>query len=95
MPPTSPLFIQARTALARIYLDKRRDRAAYTKCYQDIIDRFRDKRSYMLFGEAMVHIQEPLKAVEALKEALRRVRAAMRYGGRWTQIVKPHCDEVL
>lgn len=71
IPKTSPVFVQARVMLAKIYLEKRRDRAAYIKCYEAIVESSRDKQSYVMFGEAMMRIQEPLLAVDALKEALR------------------------
>jgi len=72
VPPTSPVYAQARVALARIYLEKRRDRAAYVRCYQDLVDLTQDKQAYVMYGEAMLHVQEPLMAVGAFKEALRR-----------------------
>jgi len=70
--PGSPLYVQARTTLARIYLERRRDRAAYIQCFQDIVDQTRDKASYVAMGEALMAIQEPLLAVPAFKEALSR-----------------------
>ena len=37
MPPSSPHYTRAQTAMADIYLTHRRDRAAYIQCYLDLV----------------------------------------------------------
>ena len=64
VPRESPFFLRARVVLADIYLTHKHDRAAYARCYSDLVDKHGDFDSYRLYGEALLHIQEPEKAIK-------------------------------
>ena len=51
-------------AMADIYLRHRKDKAAYIKCYMDLVDKDQDYDTYCMLGEAFMQIQEPEKAVK-------------------------------
>ena len=51
-------------ALADIYLTHKHDRAAYARCYSDLVDKHGDFDSYRLYGEALLQIQEPERAIK-------------------------------
>ena len=64
VPKESPFFLRARVALADIYLTHKHDRAAYARCYSDLVDKHGDFDSYRLYGEALLQIQEPERAIK-------------------------------
>ncbi|PNW81978.1 hypothetical protein CHLRE_06g268800v5 [Chlamydomonas reinhardtii] len=70
IPKESPHYVKARMAMADIYLRHRKDKAAYIKCYMDLVDHTPDYDSYCMLGEAFMQIQEPEKAVRAFESAL-------------------------
>ncbi|KAI8469287.1 MAG: intraflagellar transport protein [Monoraphidium minutum] len=71
VPVASPHYARARTALAGVHLRHRRDRAAYIRCYLDLVDKSPDYDSYCMLGDAGAgSAQEPEKAVRAFEAAL-------------------------
>ncbi|GMH34337.1 hypothetical protein BSKO_02171 [Bryopsis sp. KO-2023] len=66
----SPHFQKARIALANIHLRQRNDKAAYVKCYLDLSERCPGFDTNLMLGEALMHIQEPEKAILAFESAL-------------------------
>jgi tetratricopeptide repeat protein 21B len=72
VPPESPVYLRTRVALAKVFLEQRRDREGYIRLYRELAERFQDKASWTMFGEAMLSIQEPRLAAPAFIEALKR-----------------------
>lgn len=66
VPKESPFFLRARVVLADIYLTHKHDRAAYARCYSDLVDKHGDFDSYRLYGEALLQIQEPERAIKVM-----------------------------
>ncbi|KAM7360843.1 tetratricopeptide repeat protein 21B-like isoform 2-T5 [Cochliomyia hominivorax] len=68
--PGQSYYIQAKTNLANIYLQYRKDRVAFAKCFKELVDICPESESYLMLGEAYMSIQEPNLAVEAYQKAL-------------------------
>jgi cytochrome c-type biogenesis protein CcmH/NrfG len=51
-------------ALAKIHLEKRNDKAAYIKCYEELAEMFADAKSYVALGEAYMAMGEADLAVK-------------------------------
>ncbi|CAG9463601.1 unnamed protein product [Pedinophyceae sp. YPF-701] len=85
VPEESPMFLRARMQMADIYLHHRRDRKAYVEVYEDLVKKYGSKQAYMMLGEAYLQIREPVPAIKALEQALKRdprdSALAMRIGG--------------
>lgn len=64
-------WIQATQVKGDIYLKHRKNKKGFVKCYQRISQRLRNKRGYVLLGDAYMRIQEPTKAIESYERALR------------------------
>ena len=71
VPPDSPHYARAKMALAKIHLEKRNDKGAYIKCYEDLVGQAGDAKSYIALGEAYMAIGEPDMAVKAYERAAR------------------------
>ena len=69
VPPDSPHYARAKMALAKIHLEKRNDKAAYIKCYEDLAAHSGDAKSHLALGEAYMNIGEPDLAVRAYEQA--------------------------
>jgi tetratricopeptide repeat protein 21B len=69
VPPDSPHYARAKMALAKIHLEKRNDKAAYVKCYEDLAAQMGDAKSHVALGEAYMAIGEPDLAVKAYERA--------------------------
>ncbi|KAJ3246801.1 Tetratricopeptide repeat protein 21B [Chytriomyces hyalinus] len=70
MGPTHQSFIQAKAQMASIYLNHKKDRKAYARCYSDLYERNKTIESCILLGEAYMNIQEPEKAIEVYENGL-------------------------
>jgi len=70
IPDLSPHYTKARMAMADIFLNHRKDKASYVRCYLDLVDQAADYDTYCMLGEAFMQIQEPEKAVRAFELAL-------------------------
>ena len=68
--PESPHYAKAKTALARIHLEKRGDRQAFVKCYEDMRDVLKDAKSHVALGEAYMTVAEPELAVASFEKAM-------------------------
>jgi tetratricopeptide repeat protein 21B len=64
-------WIQATQVKADIYLKHRKHKKGFIKCYQRISQRLRNKRGYVLLGDAYMRIHDPTKAIESYERALR------------------------
>ena len=67
----APAYTKALMEKASILLEHRRDYDGYTQCYAQLVQRNQSPHSYVLLGEAYMHIQQPDAAIEAFEEALR------------------------
>lgn len=66
-----PYYVQAKTKMAEIYMMKKKDRLAFAQCFKELVDNCPGPESYLMLGEAYMSIQEPDKALEAYKAALK------------------------
>lgn len=71
IPRGSPHYLRAKIALADIYLKEQNDTEAYAKTYEEIVELQPNERTYTLYGDALLTIQEPEDAVEAYNTALK------------------------
>lgn len=69
--PMAKGYLEARGKLADIYLNKMLNRRQYAKCYFDLVQVFPNFENYKKYGDALLQIQEPDKAIEAYQEALK------------------------
>ena len=65
----SPHYAKAKMALARIYLEKRKEEAKYIHCYQELAQEINDTKSWAALGEAFITICEPEYAISAYEHA--------------------------
>ncbi|CAM9525783.1 unnamed protein product, partial [Hapterophycus canaliculatus] len=70
VPPESPAYVRVQSVKATIYLTLRRDKRAYAQCYRDMAQANPSAASYVLLGEAYMHIQMPEAAIESFEIAL-------------------------
>lgn len=68
--PEAKGYMEARKKLADIYLNKMMNRRQYAKCFFDLVQVFPNLENYKRYGDALMSIQEPDKAIEAYNEAL-------------------------
>ena len=69
--PEAKGYMEARKKLADIYLNKMMNRRQYAKCFFDLVQVFPNLENYRRYGDALLAIQEPDKAIEAYQEALK------------------------
>jgi len=69
--PTAKGYMEARKKLALIYKDKMMNRRQYAKCFFDLVQAIPNFENYKKYGDALLDIQEPDKAIEAYNEALK------------------------
>ncbi|XP_050099284.1 tetratricopeptide repeat protein 21B-like [Anopheles aquasalis] len=72
IPLNVPYYVQAKTKMAYIYLNHRKDRLMYAQCFRELVANCPGSSSYLLLGDAFMSIQEPDDAIEAYREALRQ-----------------------
>lgn len=81
---SAPGYVRAQIAKARLFLEVRRDRAAYTQVHQDLAHAKPTAASYERLGGALVRINAPEAAIEAFDRAkelnARSVRLASKIG---------------
>ncbi|KAI9346469.1 hypothetical protein BDR26DRAFT_855632 [Obelidium mucronatum] len=68
--PSHQSFVQAKSKMGAIYLNHKKDRKAYARCYSDLYDRHKTVQTCILLGEAFMNIQEPEKAIEVYENGL-------------------------
>ncbi|XP_014296947.1 tetratricopeptide repeat protein 21B [Microplitis demolitor] len=66
-----PYYLQAHTMLANIYLNQRKDRHSFAKCFRELVDHCPGPRTFSMLGDAYMAIQEPDRAIEAYEESLK------------------------
>ena len=68
--PSAKGYMEARKKLAQIYLHKMMNRRQYAKCFFDLVQAIPNFENFKKYGDALLEIQEPEKAIEAYNEAL-------------------------
>ncbi|XP_011169181.2 tetratricopeptide repeat protein 21B [Solenopsis invicta] len=68
--PGQPYYVQAHTKLAEIYLNYKKDRQAFAKCFKELVEHCPGPKTYSMLGNAYMSIQEPERAIEAYEQAL-------------------------
>jgi tetratricopeptide repeat protein 21B len=73
VPAESPQHTNARIAASEIHLRHRKNRAAYAACFADLAAKNGggSVHAHVLYGEALMRIQEPERAIRAYEEALK------------------------
>lgn len=66
----SPQFLAAQKDLALLYLNHRGDRHKYAQCHLELVKANPSAASYVMLGEAYMHISEPREALAAFEQAL-------------------------
>lgn len=69
--PEAKGYMEARKKMAEIFLHKMMNRRQYAKCYYDLVQVFPNFDNYKRYGDALLEIQEPDKAIDAYNEALK------------------------
>ncbi|XP_077584851.1 tetratricopeptide repeat protein 21B-like [Stigmatopora nigra] len=70
--PEQLYYIQAKEKMADIFLNHKKDKRLYVSCYREIVDKLPSPHTYVLLGEAYMHILEPEKAIEVYEHALEK-----------------------
>eukprot|EP00033_Pygsuia_biforma_P003684 GCRY01004036.1.p1 GENE.GCRY01004036.1~~GCRY01004036.1.p1 ORF type:complete len:948 (-),score=254.42 GCRY01004036.1:6-2849(-) len=65
-------FVQAKTALANIYLEHKRDQRQYAQCFREIVQGVPSIHTLLLLGNAYLTILEPEKAISVFESALKK-----------------------
>lgn len=55
--PGQPYYLQARTKLAHVYLNNKKDRLAFAQCFRELVDNCPGPESYLMLGDAYMSIQ--------------------------------------
>ncbi|XP_018767037.3 tetratricopeptide repeat protein 21B isoform X2 [Serinus canaria] len=63
--PEQPYFVQAKEKMADIYLQYRKDKKLYAACYSDLVEKLPSAHTFLLLGDAYMHIQEAIGYYEA------------------------------
>ncbi|XP_058128172.1 tetratricopeptide repeat protein 21B-like [Anopheles ziemanni] len=72
MQPDHQYYIQAKTKMAYIYLNHRKDRLTFAQCFRELVANCPNASSHLILGDAYMSIQEPDDAIDAYREALRQ-----------------------
>uniref|UniRef100_A0A182NAG6 Tetratricopeptide repeat protein 21B n=1 Tax=Anopheles dirus TaxID=7168 RepID=A0A182NAG6_9DIPT len=72
MQPSGRYYVQAKTKMAYIYLNHRKDRLAFSQCFRELVANCPSAASYLMLGDAYMSIQEPDDAIRAYREAIRQ-----------------------
>ncbi|CAG2171409.1 unnamed protein product, partial [Oppiella nova] len=65
-------FVRSRELMALMYLKHRKDRRLYAGCYREILDKKPTTQSFLMLGDAYMHILEPERAIEIYEQALKK-----------------------
>lgn len=65
-------WLQAKTKLAYVYLNQKKDRILFARCFKELVDNLPGSESYLMLGDAYMFIQEPDEAIDSFKMALRQ-----------------------
>lgn len=59
--PGQPYYLQAKTKLAHVYLNHKKDRLAFAQCFRELVDNCPGADSYLMLGDAYMSIQGTLR----------------------------------
>lgn len=68
--PKNPNYTKAQKMAAKIYLTKLNDKAAYVRCFKQMVSQSRNKTNYLLLGEAYMKVNMFKESVECFNAAL-------------------------
>ncbi|KAJ3302797.1 Tetratricopeptide repeat protein 21B [Kappamyces sp. JEL0829] len=69
--PSQSSYLEARSLMADIYLNKQRDRKRYAACFREVVEKRPTVDSCLMLGDAFMKIQEPQEAVAVYQSALK------------------------
>lgn len=61
--PGQPYYVHTKTKLAMVYLQRQRNRLAFTRCFRELVDESPGARSYLMLGNAHMTIQGSYECV--------------------------------
>ncbi|XP_036378258.1 tetratricopeptide repeat protein 21B [Megalops cyprinoides] len=70
--PNQLHYAEAKEKIAKIYLEKRKDKKLYIACYRELYEDQPGPHSSVLLGDAYMRVEEPEKAIEVYQEALKK-----------------------
>jgi tetratricopeptide repeat protein 21B len=70
IPASSTYYIRARVKLADIYIKHKRNKNAFSQCYQELATELKSVHGYTLLGQAYMRVQEPERAILSFERAL-------------------------
>ncbi len=70
IPASSTYYIRARVKLAEIYIKHKRNKNAFSQCYQELATELKSVHGYTLLGQAYMRVQEPERAILSFERAL-------------------------
>ncbi|KAJ8418795.1 hypothetical protein AAFF_G00002940 [Aldrovandia affinis] len=70
--PDQQYYTEAKEKIAKIYLEKRRDKKLYIACYRELCEDVPGPHSSILLGDAYMKMEEPEKAIEVYQGALKK-----------------------
>ncbi|XP_065838597.1 tetratricopeptide repeat protein 21B-like [Oscarella lobularis] len=70
--PTQQHYTNAVEKMAHIYLYQLKDRRRHIACFQELVQKRPEPRSFLLLGDAYMNVQEPEQAIEVYETALKR-----------------------
>ncbi|KAJ3256152.1 Tetratricopeptide repeat protein 21B [Boothiomyces macroporosus] len=69
--PDQPTYLEARSLMADIYLNKKKDRKGYAKCFREVVEKRPTVDSCLFLGDAYLKIQQPEEAIAVYQSALK------------------------
>lgn len=66
-----PYYIQSKTKMANIFMKYKKDRLSFAQCFRELVDNTPGPESHIMLGDAYMSIQEPDRALDAYKQALK------------------------
>ncbi|XP_035271756.1 tetratricopeptide repeat protein 21B-like [Anguilla anguilla] len=70
--PDQQHYTEAKEKIAKIYLEKRKDKKLYIACYRELCEDVPGPHSSVLLGDAYMKIEEPEKAIDVYQAALKK-----------------------
>ncbi|XP_046391461.1 tetratricopeptide repeat protein 21B-like [Ischnura elegans] len=71
IPQDDSYYIRSQQMIAEFYLQEKKNSEMYISCYQNIVNRCGGTcKSYLVYGNALMSIDKPEKAIEAYEQAL-------------------------
>lgn len=69
--PGSKYFLNAKTEIAYMYLNIKKDKKAFTKCFEELVEIMpTNTATYIFLGDAYMKVDQPERAIDAYERAL-------------------------